>query len=660
MATIPYDTRQKIVAQALSEIIFARNHKQGKVKNWKTNENLYYGRKVVSDTSMANVDLGEMQSHVHTILSKIDEPLVFKFTKRKKSQLKRVNRLNGLRIYDQDRDDWDLKDIAGKKQAIIYGRAIYSYYADSYEGYKPHLDPIDVYDFLVDPSAGGLFLEKADFLGDYGVVLSRTEIKAGIKDGRFLKTEGQRLIDGGSNATEQPIEETNKLNRTTSQNVTQSTKEMSGTDKFKFWRWGTTFEGQRYYLLLNERGGQAIEIVPIEEKFESKLWWYWTYAAFPDLTEFWTPSFCDYVREVIMAKAVSINQMLDNSEKINKPQRKIMSGAIENMAQLKYRREGNIIVKKDIDINKAFQIVETPAIDAPLKVFEQLDQIQQRSSGVTAGDNGAAENNAGAKATIYNGNQANSADRFGYFNKSYSFGYKSFSRLYEHGVREHLLKKEAIDILGPDGIEIEEISRKDIFWKNDKFGVMVESSKAEEALSIDDKKAKLGFLASQDALPTGSIQNKKKSYEIQALAVGLSEEQVRQLMDNSEFGDEELMADAERDIELILDGQNIPPNQEATTAYKQRFVDYMLKNQETGLTEDEFNRLTAYVALLQPIIMRNTVRMANETIAKKAMADAMNPEAEPALPDEPTDAVPSSEGPPGGAPVGGGGPLQTA
>lgn len=633
MANIKYEIRQKIIAQALSEIQFARNFKQGKVKNWKINEDLYYLRKRYAEASVSNVDLGEMQSHVHTILSKVDDPITFKYTKRKKSQLKRVNRLNGIKEYDQQEDNWDLKDIAGKKQSVIYGRTIYSYYADSVNGYKAHLNPVDVYDFLIDSSAGGLFIEKAQYLGNYGVVLSREQIKAGIKSGKYLKTEAQNLINGASNATEQPQEEVNKINRTTDQGVWQTTKEITGSDKFKFWHWGTTFEGQRYYLLLCEKGAQAIEVVPIEEKFKSGLWWYWSYAAFMDLTEFWTPSFCDYVRDLIMAKMVSINQMIDNSEKINKPQRKVQVGAIENLAQLKYRRDGNIMVKKDFDINKAFQIVTTPAITAPLQVFDKLDSIQQRSSGVTAGDNGSAENNSGTKATIYKGNQANSADLFGLFNRSYSFGYKSFARLHEHGVREHLIKSIAIEILGPDGIELSEVSRKDIFWKNDKFGVMTQSTNAELALSAEDKKAKLGFLSAQDANPN-TVQNKKKSYEMQALTVGLTEEEIRQLLDTSEFGDEELMSDADRDIEMILDGQNIPPNPEATTAYKQRFVDYMTKNQETNLSDDEFTRLSTYVDLLQPVIIKNMVRKSNEMLMLKQLAQATTPQVDPNLPPE--------------------------
>src|ERR1700710_1680074 len=140
---ISKDKRDKIVAQALQELTFARRYKQGTGANWPKNEDLYYGKKSAPLESRANVDLGRMQEFVHTLLSKIDNPLVFKFVKRKESQLKRVARLNALRQIDQSSGDWDIKDLVGKKQAVIYGRAIYSYYADSYGGYCSHLDNVD-------------------------------------------------------------------------------------------------------------------------------------------------------------------------------------------------------------------------------------------------------------------------------------------------------------------------------------------------------------------------------------------------------------------------------------------------------------------------------------------------------------------------------------
>lgn len=627
---IKYEIRQEIIAQALEEISFARNYKQGKVKNWKLNEDLYYGRKPATDDSRSNVDLGQMASHVHTILSKIDNPLTFKYVKRKNSQLQRINYLNSLKRQDQDTGNWDIKDIAGKKQASIYGRAIYSFYADSYEGYCAHLDNVDVYDFLIDPSAGGIDIERGMYMGDFGVVLTRQQIKDGVKDKIYLKTEVETLLEGDGNSLDSSQEQTNKINRTQAQNVWKTQKEIGNKDKFKFWRWCTTYEGKRYYLLLSEKGGTAIRVSLLKDIFSSNLWPYWTWAAFPDLTEFWTPSFCDYVRDIFMAQAVSINQMLDNAEQINKPQKVVQVGAIENLAELRYRKNGLIKVKKDIDIAKAFQEIRPPSINTPIQVFNLLDAIQEKASGVTAAAQGAAENDSGSKVAIYEGNQENSADRFGFLNRSYSFGYKRFATLYEWGVRDNLVKKTAVEMLGPDGIDIIMVSRRDIFRSGEKFGVMVEASNAELALSASEKKAKLEFLAAMNGVQDNSgkpVQNQKKAYEIQAEIAGFDEETIRQLMDVSDFGTADLMAEADRDIERILDGEKVEPNEAADTAYKQRFVTYMLEHKE-DIDEEQFQALADYVMALDPIIMRNMTARANAMIFKMQMDSLLDPKAQ--------------------------------
>lgn len=613
MPTINFDTRQKIIAQALNELVFARNYKQGKVKNWKVNEDLYYSRKVVSPESRANVDLGQMSSFVHTLLSKIDNPLIFKYIKRKESQLERVKLLNALRVIDQQKDNWDIKDIVGKKQAIIYGRAIYSYYADSIDGkYKAHLDNVDVYDFLIDPSAGGIDIERAEYMGRYGVIKTKSQLKQGIKDGLYLKTETTRLLEGNSNATETPQEEVNKQNRTFDTNVWNSQKQISNSDKYKFWEWYTTYEGDKYYCLLQEDGATAIRIEKLSDMFSSNMFPFWTWAAFPDLTEFWSPSYCDYVREVFMAQAVSINQMLDNAEQINKPQKVVNVGAIENLAELKYRRDGYIKVKKDFDVDRALQTVKVQSINTPIEVFNLLDGIQEKASGVTAGAKGVSDED---KVGIYEGNQANAADRFGFLNKSYSFGYKRFSTLYEWGVKDNLVKKVAVDILGPEGVEIKEVSRRDIFRKDEEFGCMVESSNAETALSEVEKRTKLTFLANQAQNP---IQNPQKAYEIQATIAGFDEDTIRQLQDTGDFGNAKIMSEAERDIERLLDGENIPPNQAANTAYKQKFVDYMRDHQE-DISMEQFTLLAEYVLSLDDIITRNMIQDANAKIFKDKM-----------------------------------------
>jgi hypothetical protein len=595
---IKKEVRDLILNQALSEISFARQYKNGKVKNWKKNEDLYNGVKEKTVDVRANVNLNRMQEFVHTFLSKIDNSLTFKFSHRKVSQITRVKRLNSLKVYDQQRDFWDLKDIVGKKQAIIYGRAIYSYFADSANGYKAHLENVDVYDFLIDPSARGIDMETAMYMGRYGVVKTKSDLKQGVKDGIYLKYEASNLINGSGNANESSVEESNKQSRTLGTNVNNVNKEIGDVNKYKFWEWYTTYEGERYYLLLNESGATAIRVEKLTDIFESDMYPFWSWACYPDLTEFWSVSPADYVREIFMAQAVSINQMLDNAEQINRPQRVVDVTMVEDLASLKYRRDGYI--KSKGDVSKAVKELQTPSINTPIEVFNILETIQEKSSGITAASKGVAEED---KVGIYEGNQANTADRFGLINKAYAFGYQVFARLYEAGVKEHLTKKVAVDILGPNGVEIEEISRKDIFWKGDSFNVLVESSNAELALSMGEKKLKLGFLQANALNP---IQNQKKAYETQASINGFTEDEIRQLMDTQEFGDADLMSEAERDIEMILEGKKIPINRKANLAYKQRFVDYVLDNSE-NISNIQFNDLNEYIAQLQPVIEKNLI-----------------------------------------------------
>lgn len=604
------ELRDKVVAQALTEIEFARRHKRGKVQNWKLNEDLYYGNKKKTDEARANVDLGQMQEFVHTLLSKIDKPLTFKFTKRKESQLKRVARLNALKDADADTGAWDIKDMVGKKQMVIYGRAIFFYAAESSAGYRSNLENCDVYDFLIDPSAGGVDVERARNLGRYGIVKDRYELE-GNKN--YISTEVKALLEGKGNNTERPQEELDKQNRTYANKHTSGQKEMSTDDKFIFWEWFTTYKGVRYYLLLSETGGKAIKVCPLTDLFESNLWPCFTYAAYPDLTEFWTPSPCDYVRDLIMAQNVSINQMLDNGERINRPQRIVDVSAIKNLAELKYRRDGYIKAQPGTTAT-AVKIVETPAITTPLNVFDKLEGIKRQASGVTGEALGVADTDG--RATIYEGNQANTADRFGLFDKSYSFAYKRLAKLYEHGVNEHLTKKVAVDIIGPDGIEQERISRSDIFRKNDEFGLLIESSNSELSLSAQKKRTQTAFFT---ALLNRQDVNQKFVIEKLGTINDVSADDIRQLLDVDEYGDAVVLSEAERDIEDIIDGKTIRPNRLANAAYKQRFVNFM-DDHEEDLDEETMRRMLQYVRSLDEIIVANTLRAAREQAQREMMA----------------------------------------
>jgi len=623
-------TIDKIAAQSINEIDIARTYKNGKVKSWQSNESMYYGVKETSEDSRANISLGRMQEFVHTLLSKIDNPLVFKFTKRKPSQLNRVELLNSLRRFDADRNFWDLKDIVGKKQGIIYGRAVYAYYASSDEGYQSNLENVDVYDFLIDPACGGIDIENAFFMGRWGVVKTIKQLKDGVKNKIYNKEAVSRLIESGGNSTEENQEEINKRSRSYDQE-TIGDKENNNHNKFKLWEWFTTFEGERYYILM-DNSGQWIRCEKLSDMFSCNTWPFWTWAAFPDLTEFWTPSYCDYARDLFLAQDASIGQMLDNADAINKPMRAVDVSAIDDVTKLKYRKDGIIPVKKGVDINRAYQTIITPSINTPIQVFEILEGIQEKASGVTAQAKGTSDEDG--KVGIYQGNEAAMADRFGLLNKSYSFGYKRFAKLYENGVKDHLVKKVSIEILGPNGVEVKQISKRDLYKKGDEYGITVEASNAEMMASKQDRNEKLAFLASEVNNP---MINKKKSFEMRALISGLSEEDVRQLLDTNSYGNEKLMSEADRDLESLLMGEVIEINDAANNQYKQRMVDY-LRDHKEDINDRQFFAISAYIDSLEDVIFRNEARK----LVNEQSQEMLNPELNPLNINQPQPEMPQA------------------
>lgn len=149
--------------------------------------------------------------------------------------------------------------------------------------------------------------------------------------------------------------------------------------------------------------------MPHKELFPSDKWQFFTCAAMPDLTEFWSPAPATGVREAIQAKEASVNQALQNSEEINNPVTYFDVDAIEDPEIIQYRGAKNIPFKAGTDINKAIQTRQIPSIQTPFAVYDKLDNIIAVASGVTNAARGQSDED---KVGIYEGNVQQAADRF--------------------------------------------------------------------------------------------------------------------------------------------------------------------------------------------------------------------------------------------------------
>jgi len=607
------ELRDSINSQIGDEILFARNAKKAKMANWHLNEDLYYSNKRQISDERANVNLNEAQGFVQTFLSKINSPYNFKYVKGEEADLSAANVANALLEKDRKSGYWNYKVMLARVQLAIYGRYIFEYHADSTNGYKSYLSNTDVYQFLIDPSCGGLDVEQAFYMGRGGILKSKSALKLGVKKGKYLRTEVNEIISGAGNLTSDTDEDTEASNRYTTS--VSGDKNMERPDVWKFLEWYTTYEDERYYALYNEDSGKAVRIEKLEDMFANNQFPFFSAAAFPDITEFWTPSPLDGVREAIMAKSISINQMLDNGEAINRPMKAFDVSAVKNPALLKYRKDGLIPFKAGVDIDKALKFFPVTPITTAITVYEKLNEITDVNSGITSAAKGYAEEKA---VGIYEGNMQNASDRFMLISDSEAMAQQRFAELYLAGLDEHLTKKVAVEMIGIDGVKFKKVSNKDLKRKSE-LDVIVVSSGREERMKDAEKRNKLTFLSAKSADQTGTY-NKKVLSEMEATLVGFNNDEIKYMLDTKNDGSAELMSECAYDIQQLLKDKYIEPNDMANTAYMQKVKDYMRDESEYFVEHPNTYAVFAdYMNRIEPVVIRNMTDLANKEIMKQGM-----------------------------------------
>lgn len=635
MSLAHYKKRDELAKQALKEIDYAYRYKKARMSSWNKNEDMMNPDKAHSVTSpyggstyqaqqgdtRASVPLYKMHNFVQTILSKIDSPLTFKYVKGETADHKKAKLMNAIKEKDSKTGRWNFKDLMGKRDAAIYGRTIYLYMTRNLKGvYKSALSLVDPKDFLIDPDVGGLCteeeedygagIERAQYLGWWNTKLSRAQLTAGIKDGLYYKKVVDDMLDGGTTTTktQQDIDKDNR------KNTGAPRESFKNENQFVFYTWFTTDENdERYYLVLNP-SGDCIRCEKWSEIRKSGKYPIWTWACFPDPREFWTPSYCDFARGIFQAQEKSINQSLDNSEQINRPQTAVNVDYVRNLAQVRYRKDGYIEIEGNVDVNRVLQTRQTPPIEGPFKVYDKLESIVESESGVTAAVKGNSEEET---LGIYEGNLMQAGDRFGLLNKSYAEGYYRFAVLHKEGVMQDLKKKMAVQILGPMGLEIEQVSARELKPYKEDYDILVESSLAEAQSNLADSKNKLTFLG---AYKGDQTINQKVLFETQATIAGLDDDTIKRLLDTSDYNAIEIVAQADEAFQMIIGGQKPPLYKDANTAFLQRLNDLANKFSHE-LTTEQHSAVMDYAQEISAIVEQNAARTIMEEQAKLGALD---------------------------------------
>lgn len=597
----------QIVKQARAEYEAGLKYRHDREKEWSLIEDFYFNRVKKSLKSRFNVPVPVIPGFVDTWQSKMAKHVLLNFEQQEEADYMAAKKATAFYNAQKGHDDydWDMADTDGKKEAALYGRAIYETYSESKPKYKSYLNPVDVYDFIADPMGGG-HLENHRFAMQDNVMRSREELNAGADSGLYNKAQVEKMI----NATKKDTLVNNdnmfhsKLNRLTALGLDGISYNYAGQDLYKFIKAGTTFNGKRYYVVFNYELGIWIRCQPLEDVFKSGLWPWTSWATNRDTFNYWSKSPCDDMVPMSEMIRILVNQEFDNRNKTNYNQRAYDPDIFPNPAELEWRTDGLIAAKAGLGAKKIADGIyqfETPQLSGTINLVNWIDNMLKEKSGINSEAQGGADTN---KVGIAYLNVQQSAERQALVYESYIKCWQAIGRRFLWGLFEHMRGPLAVKIIGEKGAAWDELARREI---NTDWDIKVEGG-MEDIEKDAIKKKQLSDILETFQPDELSITSPKWRVKTKLSAAGVDDDEVRMAFDLEEDQNREVLAKASQMIQDCLDGKPYRSYRGATTGFVQKIVDYATDTD--GLAQPEFDKLMAMAQAHMDIAAKNAARKA--------------------------------------------------
>lgn len=599
---------EDLMKQIENEYKNALDYRKPVIVNWHLNEDIRYGKKPATLSGRSNVDLRLAHGFVITFLSKIKNSPKITFKAKKPSGIQKAKKVTAAWELESSatHEDWEFKDLLAKSLAMCSGRSITKIWANT--PYRHNRKQVDHYDFLIDPLAGGYDINKARYLGEDNIFRSKYDLENSEK---YNKEAVQKLIDSYSENQAVAIdnEYREKQNRLAviGLDINNFTPQKDGI--FKLLEWYTTINGERYYVVcsLDKRiilyKSLLKEIVGVHGKDKQPKWPFTSWAYYPDEFNFWTEAPLDVVRENFQSRYLVINGALDNNEAKNRPMKSYDPNTYKNPALLKYQPDRAIPTEINKDPRTGLYIHPVNDIYDPVALDNKIEDIGAKVSGVTPSSQGQSDNDT--KVGIYYGDMQEVADRMSLFEMSYSRDNILKAQLYVNGLIDRLDEPMAIEMIGEDGAEWDELKSEEL---DDDFSIIIEGGTISAQLDAMKQKQKADFIARNQI---NQMVNKKTLLEQDALISGFTPLEAKRLLQPDNITDD-MLTRASADIEKMMKGEKVNPYLKADTAYLQKILDFYGDND----LEDAQNKiLEDYMDLLQDIVIKNMAFKAQKEAA---------------------------------------------
>jgi hypothetical protein len=641
-AIITKSKEDSIAQQAREEYEATLLYKNPRVLDWNKNYDLYALKKMPGPAGRANVNLPIMSGFIDTLESMIDDVPNVKFDPTSEGDLGLSKRITSFFTVDSgpSRGNWAWKDLMVKKNAAFTGRGIVKYFStNKTTKYFSKLGVVDSYDFLIDPTCGGETEQVAKFLGQDNIFKDKWDLQnSGNTSSQVNKLLSFSTDKDKKDNFDNSLRE--RASRYTSLGLDIETYAYYVNHSYRLTEWYTTYEGTRYYLLMDMASGIWVKCLPALEMFTVKHPEigdaYWPFASFAPKTDafnYWSVAPADDIREINYICNTLVNQALDNRERINYNQRAYDTNVFKDAALLAWRKDGLVpATSTDGNIQNAIYEFKTSemGIQGSVDLLTWFDRFAGQKTGVNADAQGGSQED---KVGIYFGNLKQIAGRMGLYNKSYANMYVSLGNLYINGLIDHLTEPEAVKIIGEKGVKWdEELKGSDI--KDKRFDIVVKGGSDELAIDEGLKRNKVEFLTAEGQSP---LVNQKWNIRERMTILGFTESDIAAALNVNSDESQEIISEAANENEMIFRGEEVKPNKGATRGHIQKHVDFASKE---DLTKEVYEKIMAHIDAEIPIAVSNT---SQELFKEKMAANVpVDPTVAPMEESMPASAMPAS------------------
>lgn len=594
---------------------------------------LYDGKTTKKLRQLFNVPIPVFAGMVDTLNAQYDTPISIKFQEGDASDYFKVQKINGAfqkEILDtSENSKWDAKLSTARKHAIMTGRAILKYHAESDPEYESELENVILRNFHFQPR-GGLSLENHLFAGEEDIEKTKAEIVSGALAGEYDMKQVKLLLARCSDSDYLPDNNQGygeKLARFRPLGLDPENNNYVGEQVYKLASWIINIDGERYYLCFHPWSKTWLRFEKWTDINSSGLLPWVSFATHEDDENFLSKSFSDDIYSASDAIVAMFNQELTNREKRNFGARaydKDMFTDVRKLDESMHRPDALVPVDTKGGtrrISEGIYEFKVGELGGTVNLIDWITGSLGRNTGANDLSMGSVQD-VSKKASVTFAEQKSVSKRLSWGAQPFQTMMADLGKRYIWGLKDHMPAKMAIRLLGENGLDWDEITRLDLNTEKDVDVLIISNDKQKQESEMRKEKR----IKALELLAQSPDVNSRKRAEAILKDIGeYDDQEIAEFLDAQSYSDKKSLAKASEAIQDILRGKTPPQWFGATPAFMQKIVDYATDKRVSlkGKYDIMLDYATSHTDIVKSNLERKASLQNQATIQQQGAMQAM-------------------------------------